>query len=154
MSVLIENVLEVYWKAPVNPSQDWADKACARHGYAHSLYLEFCTSENTHHWHINNVGTLMSFPRWPVWATRAKWQIWKPCSPGLKSGMHSCNLGRDWGRRMAKESSKSTRDTWGPGSQETTWGVKPLPLQDGLASLQCFFSSASKGADKIFRNLG
>lgn len=63
MSVLIENVLEVDWKAPVNPSQDSANKSCARRGDEHSLYLEFCTSEHTHHRHIDKVGTLMSsFP--------------------------------------------------------------------------------------------
>lgn len=63
MSVLIENVLEVYGKAPVNPSQDSADKPCVRRGDAHSLHLEFCASEHTHHRHIDKVGTLMSpFP--------------------------------------------------------------------------------------------
>lgn len=61
--MLIENVLEVYWKAPVNPSQDPADKSYARHGDTHHLCLEFCVFEHTHHRHIDKVGTLMSpFP--------------------------------------------------------------------------------------------
>ena len=50
-------------KSPSKSQSRLSRQALCQDGYAHSLYLEFCTSEHTHHRHTDNVGTLMSpFP--------------------------------------------------------------------------------------------